>query len=290
MSTFPGAFVPVAPSADGLRLAFVAARRRRNTKAGASGAAGLLALMLVLASTGGGGDRTLLQEPLPPATTSGGSLGIVGGTEPSTAASPPPAAAANAAPVTGQRSLAAGGLTPATGPVAPSDPSAGGSSSGRVQAESTGPITSPMTRNYSWGYTNGDLVCPARKQQEGARFCVAVQAFSSGGTTTLSADICNVSTTAEVLSYETAREIDISLRQAGEDVWRWSAGRHFADTAHSVALPVGECLTWSTPWREVDAKGAPVPAGNYSVVAEFDAQQLPTADRRATYALTVSRP
>ena len=30
MSTFPGAFVPVAPPADGLRLAFVAARRRHD--------------------------------------------------------------------------------------------------------------------------------------------------------------------------------------------------------------------------------------------------------------------
>src|SRR4051812_33251038 len=71
MSTFPGAFVSVAPPADGLRLAFVAARRRRNRKAGATGAAGLLAAVALLASTGGPADRTLLQEPLPPSSTSG---------------------------------------------------------------------------------------------------------------------------------------------------------------------------------------------------------------------------
>jgi hypothetical protein len=49
-------------------------------------------------------------------------------------------------------------------------------------------------------------------------------------------------------------------------------------------------VSWSTTWRQVDSRGAAVAAGNYAVVAEFDAQQLPAADRRATYTLTITRP
>jgi hypothetical protein len=290
MSTFPGAFVPVAPPADGLRLAFVTARRRRNTKAGATGAAGLLAAVVLLASTGGAGNRTLLQEPLPPASTTGLEL-LPGGGLPSAAPSAPAAAVSvvdvGSAPGVGTGASGAR-LTPGTRQEPAGGPDQ--ASRGGFRTASTKTVSGPMTRGYSYGYTNGDLICPARKQQEGARgLCTDVTAYaSSPGIQTITAEICNVGASTERLSYSTARELDITVRHAGLDIWRWSLGRHFDATAHELSLGVGECLAWSTNWSQVDAQGVPVKGGSYVVAAEFDADQVAGPDRRPTYQITVS--
>jgi hypothetical protein len=287
MSTFPGAFVPVAPPADGLRLAFVAARRRRSTKAGATGAAGLLAAVLLLVSTGGAGDRTLLQEPLPPASTTG--LGVLSGPEASAAPSAPTAATtelqlAPAAP--------AGTVVAPTTQLPGADQRTGGAdrSRGGFEAGSNKAVSGPMTRGYGYGYTNGDLICPARKQQEGARgLCTDVSAYSNGsGTQSITAEICNVGASTERLSFATARELDIAVRHAGVDIWRWSIGRQFAATPHEASLGVGECIVWTTSWTQVDTRGVPVKSGSYVVVAEFDADEVAGPDRRPTYPITVS--
>src|SRR3954468_20579354 len=95
MSLPPTSYTPVAPPADGLQLAFRAARRRRQGKAGAAGGAGLLAALALVMSLGGAsGDQTLLQEELPPAHVR---LPVPVGPG---AASPAPTQADRAAPVT----------------------------------------------------------------------------------------------------------------------------------------------------------------------------------------------
>lgn len=88
-------FVAVAPPADGLALAFGAARRRRHGKAAVSafGAAVAIASVLSLVAPPG---QTLVQEPLPPA----GRVGLVPGVDvaphvvPRVAPQPAPAAPA----------------------------------------------------------------------------------------------------------------------------------------------------------------------------------------------------
>jgi hypothetical protein len=293
MSTFPGAFVPVAPPADGLRLAFVAARRRRNRKAGTTGAAGLLAAVALITSTGGAADRTLLQqEPLPPSSTSG--LGVLTGTGEPTAApttTAPPAATSQvdvaAASRTGRQAEPSGG-TARSG----SGNDASTSSGRSVRTQGTKAVSGPMTRSSGYLYTGGDVMCPARKQQERQRgLCTDVFASgpSSAGTMTIQAEICNVGTATELLSYATARELDLTVRRSGLEVWRWSLGRHFEDTAHDLTVRAQECITWSTNWRQVDSHGVRVKAGSYSVVADFDADEVAGPDRHPSYDVTVSQ-
>jgi hypothetical protein len=286
MSTFPGAFVPVAPPADGLRLAFVAARRRRNTKAGAAGASGLLAAMLVLATAGGSGDRTLLQEPLPPAH---GGLGVVTGVAPAPAQTPALVRPAGdpRAPVLVASDRRAEPL--AAAPARPA-PLGQGNGRGRVQAAGLRTGSGPMSRDYSYSTGGGDLICPARKQQQGERgLCADLSAYQpSPGVTRVTAEICNYDTSAATLTYETARELDVTVRRGGKEVWRWSAGRSFEATPHALTLPVGECLMWSTDWTQSDHRGEPVAKGSYDVGVDFDAEQLPTADRHASYSTTIS--
>jgi hypothetical protein len=146
-----------------------------------------------------------------------------------------------------------------------------------------------MTRTLTYGYTgNGNLACPANKRSGGGRvLCTDVTAYADGtGKTEITADICNVDTASDAVTYPTARELDIAIVRDGHELWRWSTGRRFADVPHELDIPVGQCLTWTTVWNQVDAHGRPAPKGDYSFVADFDAEQLPAADRRATYALT----
>jgi hypothetical protein len=287
MSTFPGAFVPVAPPADGLRLAFVAARRRRNRKAGAAGTAGVLAAVALLASTGGGGERTLLQqEPLPP------SSGVLTGNgEPSAAPTHTSGPAANA-PVDGALGQSSGGLVVAAGANVPADGhEAAPTTDRRMRTQRTAPVSGPMTRGSNILYTGSDLTCPARKQQERQRgLCTDIYASSSSSTGTMSmtAEICNVGTATEVLNYATARELDLSVRRAGLEVWRWSVGRHFANSPHDLTVGAQECINWTTTWAQVDSRGMRVKAGSYDVVADFDADEVAGPDRHPSYSITIS--
>ncbi|MCU1589232.1 MAG: hypothetical protein JWP11_488, partial [Frankiales bacterium] len=164
-----------------------------------------------------------------------------------------------------------------------------GQGSGRFHTAGMPAASGPMSRSYTGWSGNGDLICPARKQQEGARvLCVDVYGSSDGnGTTTITADICNVGTATETVSYATARELDVAVRQGNREVWRWSTGRRFGATPHEASVPIGECLTWTTSWSQVDVHGVPVAKGTYDVTADFDAEQLPAPDRHSSYSMTL---
>jgi hypothetical protein len=152
-------------------------------------------------------------------------------------------------------------------------------------------VSGPMTRGSGYLYTGGDVTCPARKQQERQRgLCTDLSAMnnSSRKTMTINAQICNVGTATEVLSYATARELDVTVRRAGLDVWRWSLGRQFEEKPHDVAVRAQECIIWTTEWALVDSHGVRVKAGSYEVVADFDAAEVAGPDRHPSYPITVS--
>ena len=285
MSAVPGAFVPVAPPADGLRLAFVAARRRRNTKARAAGAAGLLACVVALTSIGGDGNRTLLQQPLPPASVG---LDGIAGVDPSAAPRPPAPRAP--APLSGLRQ-STDQLTAAAVLGRPAPPAvADRNGPGRGYTSRVPSVSGPMSRETGYSVGSGDLTCPARKQQDGPRgLCTDVTAHtSSNGQTRISADICNVGTASESLTYDTARELDLSVRRGDREIWRWSIGHRFATTPHDLALPVGQCVSWTTTWAQVDGHGAPVGTGSFEVAVDFDAAEVQAPDRHPSCSWTIT--
>jgi hypothetical protein len=153
-------------------------------------------------------------------------------------------------------------------------------------------MSGPMTRGSGYLYTGGDLTCPARKQQERQRgLCTDVYAGTSSTPNHMSiqAEICNVGTATELLSYATARELDLTVRRAGLEVWRWSLGRHFANTEHELTVGAQECITWTTDWARVDSHGVPVKAGSYEVVADFDADEVAGPDRHPSYPINIQQ-
>jgi hypothetical protein len=244
-----------------------------------------------MASMGGGTDRTLLQqEPLPPSSTSG--LGVVTGAGQPSAA---PTTASDAA-VSSQSGAAydrhAQTVVPAAGQSVQTNGDQTTTTRSGVRAQGTKPISGPMTRASGYVYTGSDdLTCPARKQQERQRgLCTDLRASttSTPGTMAMTADVCNVGTATEILSYDTALELDLTVRQKGLEVWRWSLGRHFASTPHDIPIGAAECVQWTTNWAQVDSHGVPVKAGSYEVVADFEANEVTGPDRHPSYAFSVS--
>jgi hypothetical protein len=58
------------------------------------------------------------------------------------------------------------------------------------------------------------------------------------------------------LSFNTEREVDYAVYRGSTLIWRWSAGRPAARSVrHSLAIDPGECWSWQTSWRAVDADG-----------------------------------
>lgn len=62
---------------------------------------------------------------------------------------------------------------------------------------------------------------------------------------------------------------------AGDEVWRWSAGRMFAQMLTEVTLAAGESRTFSETWDQVCSDGRPAAAGPYRLVGWMPALATP---------------
>jgi hypothetical protein len=79
----------------------------------------------------------------------------------------------------------------------------------------------------------------------------------------LSVEVCRIRGLAPgALHFDTEREADIGIDDSTHQ-WRWSHGRRFADTAHVVTVPSGQCLRWTTRWTTEDNSGRLLSRGSY---------------------------
>ncbi|MCU1674939.1 MAG: Intracellular proteinase inhibitor, partial [Frankiales bacterium] len=134
-----------------------------------------------------------------------------------------------------------------------------------------------------------DVTCPVRKHSENVRsLCTEVYAAEDGkGDVTLYGLLCNTDTTPVRLSYGTTMELDVAVSSAAGELWRWSVGQRIAPDPHTVAADAGDCVTWSTRWHRVDQQGRALPAGDYTLTAQFQAAELSQGDRVATSSYSV---
>jgi hypothetical protein len=92
-------------------------------------------------------------------------------------------------------------------------------------------------------------------------------AFRSSETITLVVTIRNRSDAARTLTLPTSQTHDcIVYAGKGEEVWRWSAGRMFAQVMTETAFASGESRSFTATWDQTDRKGAPLPPGDYRAV------------------------
>jgi len=71
------------------------------------------------------------------------------------------------------------------------------------------------------------------------------------------------------LYYRTSQRYDLAVvNSEGQEVWRWSRDRTFAQVTGAVPLKANEMLSFPETWEQGDNDGQQVPTGNYQVVAE----------------------
>jgi len=71
------------------------------------------------------------------------------------------------------------------------------------------------------------------------------------------------------LYYRTSQRYDLAaINSDGQEVWRWSRDRAFAQATEEVPLGENETLSFVETWDQLDNDGQQVPPGNYRIVAE----------------------
>jgi len=83
----------------------------------------------------------------------------------------------------------------------------------------------------------------------------------------LSVEVCRIKGLGTgTLRFGTAQEADVGIwGTTRAQSWQWSHGRDFAATRHSLTVPAGECLRWTTRWTTRANNGALLPRGSYSI-------------------------
>jgi hypothetical protein len=71
------------------------------------------------------------------------------------------------------------------------------------------------------------------------------------------------------LYYRTSQRYDLTvINSQGQEVWRWSRERTFAQVTEEVTLKANGTLSFAETWDQRDNDGQQVPVGDYQVVAE----------------------
>jgi hypothetical protein len=71
------------------------------------------------------------------------------------------------------------------------------------------------------------------------------------------------------LYYRTSQRYDLAvINSQGQEVWRWSRDRTFAQVTEEVPLEANGMLSFTETWDQRDNDGQQVPPGNYQIVAE----------------------
>jgi flagellar hook assembly protein FlgD len=71
------------------------------------------------------------------------------------------------------------------------------------------------------------------------------------------------------LYYRTSQRYDLAVTNSeGQEVWRWSRDRTFAQVTEEVPLGANGMLSFTETWDQQDNDGRQVPLGNYRIVAE----------------------
>ncbi|MGH9751117.1 MAG: BsuPI-related putative proteinase inhibitor [Candidatus Polarisedimenticolia bacterium] len=91
-------------------------------------------------------------------------------------------------------------------------------------------------------------------------------AFTIGETVTFEVILRNRTAKFRTLTLPSSRTHDIIVSRGEREVWRWSAGRMFAQVLTEVTLPPGASRGYPASWDMADPNGTLLPAGEYRAV------------------------
>jgi hypothetical protein len=88
----------------------------------------------------------------------------------------------------------------------------------------------------------------------------------------------NTSNVPVDLYFSSGKTFDITVTTpAGDEVWRWAAGRFFTQAIREFTLAPGEETTYTAAWDQHTIEGAVVPVGRYHAVATVPIEHEPAS-------------
>jgi hypothetical protein len=110
--------------------------------------------------------------------------------------------------------------------------------------------------------------------------------FQGRETVTLAVVIRNRGASPRTLTFPSSQTHDCIVHAGeGTEVWRWSAGRMFAQVLTELTLAPGESRTFTITWDLTDRKGAPLPPGDYRAVGLVAARVPGARSAPATFTI-----
>lgn len=96
-------------------------------------------------------------------------------------------------------------------------------------------------------------------------------AHATGAAITFSLSLDNPSDFPVTLGFSSEQRLDLAIFSEERELWRWAAGRDFADTESEETFPPGVMLLGRITWNGRAASGDPLPPGSYRAVGTLTA-------------------
>jgi len=97
--------------------------------------------------------------------------------------------------------------------------------------------------------------------------------FDRGETITLVVKIRNTTDSEQTLTLPSSQDHDCTVsEQDGEEIWKWSGGRMFAQALTEMTFAPGEEKRFAQRWNQVCSDGTIAAVGRYVVVGSIPAR------------------
>jgi hypothetical protein len=98
---------------------------------------------------------------------------------------------------------------------------------------------------------------------------------AAGENLALTISVANTAQESRKLAFRSSQRYDFWVVDAnGDEIWRWSEGRMFAQVLEDVMLESAQKSEFIESWKLIDSKGTPVKAGDYKVFGAIVADEL----------------
>lgn len=117
------------------------------------------------------------------------------------------------------------------------------------------------------------LILPGGKKPD-THLDVTPERVRAGQPVAVTFTVTNNSKNPSKYNFLTSQEFDVSVKDArNAEIWRWSAGRFFANRIGYLSLKQGQSAQFKAVWNGVNAQGQRVSPGTYAVMAYLTPDQ-----------------
>lgn len=269
---------PLAPPPDGLERALREAQRRRLHSAGFGVTVAALGCAALLALSSTAGRDVLGQDRLPDVARDGIDVTVVPAPEPTPDVQSQPAAGG---PVGRPRST-----TPPAAPVQEREGEQPRPEPSAPRPDAAVEADPGMTRDGPLYMVSPRTTCTVGERT----LCSGLDVTPLESGFRVVAHICSHGPAPVSLRFPGSLEVDLVVGPPGAPDWRWSDGRAFDTTPHTLRLEQGQCWQWSTTYDARTGDGGTLPEGMHRMTAEFTAEALgDAAEAQADFVVDENR-